>query len=62
MDLGDLPIELLELIINFAIPDNWVYFTEERLVLNLRLVCSKAFIFSPFDISTAEFFVSFRIV
>ncbi|KAI9856131.1 MAG: hypothetical protein M1813_009249 [Trichoglossum hirsutum] len=39
MNLGDLPIELLELIISFAVRDNWVYYSEEQLVLNLRLVC-----------------------
>lgn len=44
MELGDFPLELLELIINFTIPNNWKYYSEGRLILNLSLVCSKSFI------------------
>jgi hypothetical protein len=53
MGLVDLPIELLESIIDYIIPKTWKYYSEGRLVLNLRLLCSKLLKALFF---TAEFF------
>jgi hypothetical protein len=45
MGLIDLHVELLEIIIDYAIPKNWKYYSEGQWVLNLRLLCSKPFNF-----------------
>jgi hypothetical protein len=61
MGLIDLPVELLEIVIDYTIPKNWKYYSEEQWVLNLRLLCSKPFIFIvPFCCSTADFFCLFQ--
>src|SRR5437763_17047774 len=41
MGLVDLPVELLVLIIDYIIPENWKYYSEARSILKLRLLCSK---------------------
>jgi len=41
MSLIGLPLELLEEIIDYAIPENWECSQEWQLVRNLRLVCCK---------------------
>jgi len=62
MGLIDLPVELLESIIDYAIPKKWKYYLEGRWVLNLRLLCSKPFVLSfHFTILQLNSFVSSRI-
>ena len=64
MGLVDLPVELLEFIIDHIIPKNWKYYSEWQLVGNLRLVCSKLDLLScrPFAVSQLNSSISFRIV
>jgi hypothetical protein len=64
MNFSDLPAELLEPIIDFTIPNNWLFHNkEERWVLDLRRVCSKAFgSSSSWYFSQLMSLVSFRII
>jgi len=38
MGLMDLPVELLEVIIDYTIPENWKFYSGGRWILNLRLL------------------------
>jgi hypothetical protein len=62
MGLIDLPLELLEFIIDYTIPENWKFYLEERWILNLRLLCSKPFICLFYFAVSKLNSVSFRIV
>jgi len=62
LNIIDLPVELLELIFCYAIPENWKYYLEGKWILDLRLLCSRLFILSVhFVISQLNSSVSFRI-
>jgi len=63
MGLIDLPVELMEFIVDYTIPRNWKYYSDRQWVLNLRLLCSKPFILSfHFVVSQLSSSVSFIIV
>jgi len=63
MGIIDLPLELLEFIVDYTIPENWIYYLEGRWILNLRLLCSKPFgSLSHFAVSQLNSSFFFRIV